>query len=506
MINRRPALLVLIILFSGMSSVCLATAGDLMSQALKSKAAGKLTQAASQLEQAVAVARHDMQKHLALFILADCQVDLKQYTKAVKTLKELYDTVSDPEEKAEALFRLIQVESRRGRKSSAGSYYNDLKKKFRSSAYYELATSFIKAEGLAGAVAQAARHTPQPEAKIKKQPEKQAKPKLETRAKAPAKAPGKKTTASITRPAPKTAAISQAKATGRQSGKQHKTLPAHTALLIKEALTIESTDAKDKLIPQVLKLQDDYKKVKGRPGADRVLFELAHKTADFGEMLEACKLYDQLLKEFPSSAFVEQAYYEAIRLRAALGVHEAVVSWSKAFLAAFPSSEKVASVKALLAYSEKNGQVDLSNAAASKKAIGQVGHAKKDQSHLLNSDSNYAQASRKIKEGKYNLALVDLNALSKKYPAASKLWWDMALVYVQFEDFPAAEIAVKKMLLINPESEEGNSLLGYIQYRLEDYQGAASSYERAGESEGRGVNFFNGKRAAERMQKSAGSQ
>ena len=288
-----------------------------------------------------------------------------------------------------------------------------------------------------------------------------------------------------------------------------------TATLLRSILQVETAtgSAKDELVSRILGLQDSLKDGPEKAGMDKVLMDLAEATTGFGELLEACKTYDKVLTHHPASPLVEKAYFQAIRLRAVLGVHEAVVGWSKAFLAAFPASEYRSQVRALVEYSQAGGQLDLSAGgspvpatAAAKGGAGArsaVGADTSAANAALAADSQYAAASRKMKDGKYTLALVDFNRLAKKYPDAPQIWWDAALVNVQLEDFKKAAVAINRMLELDPGNQDANSLSGYIHYRLENFEEAASAYDQAGEPEGRGVNFFDAKTASERMKKTA---
>jgi len=210
----------------------------------------------------------------------------------------------------------------------------------------------------------------------------------------------------------------------------------------------------------------------------------------------------------PASPLVEKAYFQAIRLRAALGVHEAVIGWSKAFLAAFPASEYRAQVRALVEYAQAGGNLDYGSVdparQTSQKAPAAGRTDMNSENAALTADSQYVAASRKMKDGKYSLALVDFNRLTRKYPNAPQIWWDIALVNVQLEDFKKASQAINRMLELDPGNQDANSLSGYIHYRLENFEEAASAYDQAGEPEGRGVNFFDARNASERMKKSAG--
>lgn len=469
-------------------------ATDLMSLALKNKAAGKTGLAIEQLQQAIDISSSALQKNLARFMLGDCQLESGRHSHAAKTFDELRNSVTGTEEKAEATYRLLQAETFLKNKKKAARLFAEIKKNYRSSPYYELASAFVSAQNLLPAVETSISKKPVPRTESEEKKVAVTKP-----TQVAAKAPGKKEqpTKAATKPEPESVSPTPVKAE-----KSARKVNGATADLLKEALAVTLAENKDEIVSEVLQLQDQLKT--GEGDKDKVIFELAGKTLEFGETLEACKLYDQILNQHPASAYVERAYYESIRLRAVLGVHEAVVSWAKAFLTTFPASQYNPQVKALLFYSENNGQINYSSGSArptaNKKTVSSPGQS--DDSERLKQDSNYQQASRKMKDGKYNLALIDLKNLAQQYPSASQIWWDLALVYVQFEDFPKAENAIKKMLAITPDNEEGNSLLGYIHYRLEDYQQAASAYDRAGEAGGSGVNFFDPKKAAERMKKS----
>ncbi|PKL50188.1 MAG: hypothetical protein CVV42_04150 [Candidatus Riflebacteria bacterium HGW-Riflebacteria-2] len=499
-------------------------ATDLMSAALKQRAAGNIHEAISSFEYALENTDNTVQKNLARFMLGDCQIEAGRHRDAVRTFNELLESVSNPEEQAEAIYRLMQAESALGNRSRAESLFARMRRNHHSSPYYELGQAFMKSEGLrmeadempdaptkedvsvavakkiapqpAPAPAPAPAPEPEPDNKIA------AEPVLSVEEKRPVEKPvvSQKTVRTSdpepTRPAP--GAVK---------------LGAETTRLLRDVLKIESTDgsSKESLATRILSLQDQLKDGADRPGMDKVLLELADCTAAFGESLEACKTYDQLLTNHPASPLVEKAYYEAIRLRAVLGVHEAVIGWAKAFLAAFPTSEYRARVRALVEYSQAGGRVDLGSPAAAP-ASGKVsvaasvsgsGSSPGAANAALAADSGYVAASQKMKDGRYNLALLDFKRLSGKHAQASQIWWDLSLVNVQLEDFVSAEKAIKQMLRLEPDNQDANSLLGYIHYRLENYEEAATAYEQAGESEGRGVNFFDAKNASQRMKKTA---
>ncbi len=561
-------------------------ATDLMSEALKQRAAGNITEAISGFEYASEQAANDTQKNLARFMLGDCQLEAGKFADAADTFTSLSETVKTSEEKAEAIFRLMQAQTGLGNRSRARSLYSQLQRQHSGSPYYELARSFMTTEGLKDALEEdqkpakpsaevaVAPSTPKrpvrpvadnepvaevkPVVAVKKAPavaepvpEPSSEPVVneatevlpdeytevapedsdETATEAtvePAK-PAKvinekqvvKTAGKAARPkavepvpaAPAAPAVSSGKDSVKpvNSGKQ-KRVPAETSALLRDALHVETASGarKDELVSRILSLQDTLKDGPEKAGMDQVLIDLAEATASFGELLEACKTYDKVLTHHPASPLVEKAYYEAIRLRAVLGVHEAVIGWSKAFLAAFPASEYRGRVRALVEYSQAGGNIDLTDggkiepARKQKNEPASVSGDTTSANAALAADSQYVVASKKMKDGKYNLALVDFNRLAKKYPGSPQIWWDTALVHVQLEDFKKAALAINKMLELDPGNEDANSLSGYIHYRLENFEEAASAYNQAGEPEGRGVNFFDAKNASERMKKSAG--
>ncbi len=521
-------------------------ATDMMSEALKQRAAGNLGEAISSLEYAAEQAGNVVQQNLARFMLGDCQLESGRYADAARTFSALSESVKSGEEKAEALFRLLQANSGLGNQSRVNSIFTQLKRDHGRSPYCELAKSFMKTQGFKEEVSSSEpveKENSQPVIVAKTEP---AKPTPAVKKPEPVSKPAKSDSAAavepdddilpderpqpdheitemeeappppeqkpIARPEPAKASKPEVAAPAI-TGKGMKKADPQTATLLRSILQVETAagTAKDELVSRILGLQDSLKDGPEKAGMDKVLMDLAEATTGFGELLEACKTYDKVLTHHPASPLVEKAYFQAIRLRAVLGVHEAVVGWSKAFLAAFPASEYRSQVRALVEYSQAGGQLDLSAGgspatATVKGGSGARSAAGADTSSAnaaLAADSQYAAASRKMKDGKYTLALVDFNRLAKKYPDASQIWWDAALVNVQLEDFKKAAVAINRMLELDPGNQDANSLSGYIHYRLENFEEAASAYDQAGEPEGRGVNFFDAKTASERMKKTA---
>jgi tetratricopeptide (TPR) repeat protein len=534
-------------------------ATDMMSEALKQRAAGNLGEAISSLEYAAEQAGNVVQQNLARFMLGDCQLESGRYADAARTFSALSESVKSGEEKAEALFRLLQANSGLGNQGRVNSIFAQLKRDHGRSPYCELAKSFMKTQGFkeeAASPEPEKKETLQPVVAAKAEPEKptpvakKAEPATKPAKPAPVAAieadddilpderpqpdheitemeeapPPEEKPVARPEPAKTTKAEVPARVSSQKerpaaasapaiAGKGMKKADPQTATLLRSILQVETAtgSAKDELVSRILGLQDSLKDGPEKAGMDKVLMDLAEATTGFGELLEACKTYDKVLTHHPASPLVEKAYFQAIRLRAVLGVHEAVVGWSKAFLAAFPASEYRSQVRALVEYSQAGGQLDLSAGgspatATVKGGSGARSAAGADTSSAnaaLAADSQYAAASRKMKDGKYTLALVDFNRLAKKYPDASQIWWDAALVNVQLEDFKKAAVAINRMLELDPGNQDANSLSGYIHYRLENFEEAASAYDQAGEPEGRGVNFFDAKTASERMKKTA---
>lgn len=497
-------------------------ATDLMSAALKQRAAGNIHEAISSFEYALENTNSPVQRNLARFMLGDCQIEAGLHREAVRTFNELLESVSNPEEQAEAIYRLMQAESALGNRSRAESLFARMRRNHRSSPYYELGQAFMKSEGLrmeadelpetptakkTAVAAVVAPVTPEPAPA----PAPVSAPK-QSKKEAPARS---EIVEEPVAPSPKPAASAPAQPVTRPAPGSVK-LGNETTRLLQSVLRVETAEAdrKEELATRILSLQDSLKDGADRSGMDKVLLELAECTASFGELLEACKTYDQLLSNHPASPLVEKAYYEAIRLRAILGVHEAVIGWAKAFLAAFPTSEYRARVRALVEYSQAGGRVDLGqpvDTSVSAKTVAKNSPSGATTSieaanSALTADSEYTAASQKMKDGRYNLALLDFKRLSGKHAQAPQIWWDLSLVYVQLEEFANAEKAIKQMLRLDPDNQDANSLLGYIHYRLENYEEAATAYEQAGESEGRGVNFFDAKNASQRMKKTAGKR
>lgn len=498
-------------------------ATDLMSEALRQRTSGNLTEAISSFESAYEKASTPMQKNLARFMLGDCQLEAGKFSDAITTFTELSESVTSSEEKAEALFRLMQAHSGLGNKSRVSAIFSQIRSNHRSSPYCELAGAFMKTEGLkeiedaplpvkqtaVAVVSDPVMPDPSP-VHVEAEPEKVAVAEVSLRTKSEPDAETKLESEPETKLELKPGKDVPAQVPASSGLKK---VNSDTATLLNSILNVEKAvgSEKEELVSKILGYQDSLKDGPDKPGMDQVLIDLAESTTRFGELLEACKIYDKVLTYHPTSPLVEKAYYEAIRLRAVLGVHEAVIGWSKAFVAAFPASQYRSKIRALVEYSQAGGKLNLTGGAKAstglRKTDASPSVGDNDSANAaLAADSQFVSASGKMKDGKYNLALVDFNRLSKQHPSASQIWWNIALVHVQLEDFKKAAQAINKMLQLDPGNQDANSLSGYIHYRLENYEEAASAYDQAGEPEGRGVTFFDAKTASERMKKSAGSK
>lgn len=494
---------------------------NIMSDALKHRSSGNLKAAIKGFEQAVDKAPSILQRNLALFMLGDCQMEVGNYSGAVKTFTELSIEGITPDERAEALYKIMEANSNLGKNGAVNQAFSELKKKYSKSAYYEIASAFMKAEktlsldnkdfiykesvtNKSGKTKTASLKNETSQAKVEPKNAKLSETKVKTAdtAKQREKAPPKTT---VTGEGQKIAAKANLPAA--------KKLDARTTAILEEVLYLEpvSDSERDELVSKILSYQDKLKGDERGAGKDKVMFSLAKSTAKFGELLEACKIYDKILSLHPASKYVEEAYFEAIRLRTVLGVYPTVVEWARAFNISFPNSSYKQKVAALVAYSQAGGKIQLSGKKPTTKIDSKVvsnSHSNtaevggtESANSALKASSLYKRALNKMNDGMYSAALNDLKVLASSFPKSSQLWWDTSLVYVQLEEFKEADKSIRKMLLLDPENSDASSLLGYIQYRLENYEEAANAYEQAGEAEGEGLTFYDAKTASQRMKK-----
>lgn len=473
------------------------TATDLMSQALQQRSAGNMSQAVEQLKRAVNAARNPMQKNLALSMLGDSQIQLNDFEGAVKTFKELKKNVTSAEDRAEALFRLIEAEAGRGNFSQAAKLVEQMQQKHANSAYLNLAQSFARARNITLSgdrpSDRAAIPTTKPKATRTQKPQRQ-KPVSIDPAPDHSRTPSGSQHQPAARPQQK---ILQPAAIKPTPIKPTPSKSSVNADLVKTALNIDVLDgnAQEELITDILLLQNKLKQSR-RHDADSLLLQLAEKTLLFGEVVEACQLYDRILSEHPRSKHIETAYYNSIRLRAALDLHSVVVEWADAFLNAFPRSRYREKVVALKHYSELDGKMDLSGAQISRSL--QI-LSPSVQNARIADDNVFQQAQNFIRNDEFEFAAENLRSLASVYPDSTKLWWETTLVYIQLEKFEKAEAAIRRLIRIDPGNEDASSMLGYILYRLEQYEQAANVYDKLKDTQDEGISYFDGRSAAERL-------
>lgn len=296
------------------------------------------------------------------------------------------------------------------------------------------------------------------------------------------------------------------------------TLPSD--LLVYAPLPLPEQEA---LATTILDDQNTLQKNPGAPDNDQVLFRLALNTARFGEHLEACRLFDQLLTSHPSSAKVEEAYFEAIRLRAILRAFPSVRTWGATFIRTFPKSGFRFKVERLVAYAAAQGKkpagaattpktgsrpAPTSQAAPAARPAAQP-QRKADASfqdpasQALRNDQRYRTARGRLDKGHYALAMADLQGLSTEHPQTPLVWYDLALVQIQGKRITDAEQSLNRLLELQPDNPEARSLMGYLHYNAREYGRAKADYEQAGTTDRAGLTFFDPEFAARRMEKSA---
>ena len=477
-----------------------------MTEALKQRSKGNVNSAIKLLNEAIKNSDDVKQKNMAKFMLGDCLIENEKYSDAIEIYEKLLKSSLSSDEKSEALFNLMKAYSSTGDDNKVSQLYKRLVSEAPYASFSEVAKAFYSSlygNNATDSISSTAKKNSNKQNKQNKEKDKNDDDKKI------AKTQNKKTDIKTdnktkVKPEKKQENIDKKQANNKTSiakssnVKSSKKLSKKTTDLLVEILTPKSVSEgkKEELASSILLLQEKLMNNEKSNGADSLLLELANNTADFGEYVEACKTYDKLLNYHPSSPYVEKAYYEAIRLRAILGVHEAVVSWGNAFLKSFPSSAMANKVKALIEYSKLGGNVELekgTNSVDGNKSI-----VSKDINSLLK-DNRYKKATQDVKDGKYEEAIEIFDNLGKEYGNVSQLWWETALVNVQMEDFKSAAKSINKMLELEPNNEDANSLAGYIHYRLENYEEAANAYENVGEADGHGVNFFDAKSASKKM-------
>ncbi|HOT29749.1 MAG TPA: tetratricopeptide repeat protein [Candidatus Ozemobacteraceae bacterium] len=273
-----------------------------------------------------------------------------------------------------------------------------------------------------------------------------------------------------------------------------------------------SGEEREALATQILQDQEIVKANPTAPGADEVLARIAEATARFGEPVEACKVYDRILTEFPRSKLLERAYFEGIRLRAALGLKPMVSQWGKAFLDTFPKSRRADDVRRLVAWADRSAAGDVparpadrekQPTAASEAVKRQEAAGASSREYAPEKDPRYRQAKRRVADNRFSLALNDFLGLTDAHPGVPTLWWELALVQIQLQRYDEAEESLTRLLALQPDNQDARSLLGYVHYHQKDYHQAADDYRQAGASESDGLKFFDSQTAARRMERSS---
>ncbi len=278
------------------------------------------------------------------------------------------------------------------------------------------------------------------------------------------------------------------------------------------ALPPLSGEEREALATQILQDQEIVKANPTAPGTDDVLARIAEATARFGEPVEACKVYDRILTEFPRSKLIERAYFEGIRLRAVLGLKPMVSQWGKVFLDTFPKSRRAGDVRRLVDWADRSASGDVSARPGDrvKKPAAKAEAAKRQEAASASSpeyapekDPRYRQAKRRVADNRFSLALNDFQGLTDAHPDVPTLWWELALVQIQLQRYDEAEESLTRLLALQPDNQDARSLLGYVHYHQKDYNQAADDYRQAGSSENDGLKFFDPQTAARRMERSS---
>lgn len=487
-----PGIICIILLFLSPQIACARpkTANDLLSEALKLRSAGHYAAATDILENLADGLKNPIQQNLARFMLGDCLTRLGKYAQARDVFDEIIASESDEEERAEALYRIAQSWALEGNSGKMRSECRKILDNHAHSPYAKLAGLLMQAETdysspIPGQAHGNAVNPPKPH----KAPESAPTPvKAVQTADLQPKAPGSSVSASI-KPESSASAVKI-----RPVPASHK--PADFASgtnldALKSLLSVSSQNDEERqeLVTQILADQDILKQAPEDALPDHALFRLASNTARFGEYVEACKYYDRLLTSCPASDLVEEAYFESIRLRTVLKMFDQVSEWGRAFKETFPDSKHSAKIQLLMNY-------------AKAQKIQSNSHTKS----IWNPESpKFRQAKRLMNEGRFAMALLDLQSLQKSFPEESELLWEIALVQVQLEKFSEAEKSLQMILSKQPANEEARSLLAYVHYNQKKYSQAAEEYDRISDStnDSQGLDFYDPKDAGKRLKRNA---
>ena len=288
-------------------------ATDMMAEGLKLRSAGNYSSAVRILLDAIDETDVTPQKNFARFMLGDCFILAGRFSDARRVFEEIIESEASDDEKAEAMYRIAQSWSAEGNQTMLRQACTNIKQRFPGSSYAKMAEMLSK--------------TMQPSAKANYEAVAIKSPQSAARPDNPPAKPSR-----VARPAP---AATRAKV---------------SPVRLRQLLNIATTDQgiKEELALHILADQDLLK----QEVSDDLLFRLASSTAAFGEYVESCRYYDRLLTEFPNSELVEAAYFESIRLRAILGLHQIVIEWGRAFKKTFQGSHLSSDVDLLVSNAE----------------------------------------------------------------------------------------------------------------------------------------------------------
>ena len=262
-----------VLLCSGISYASKTT--DLMSDALKQRSKGNISGAIKGFKQAVDSAPTLLQRNLALFMLGDCQMETSQYSDAVTTFSELSKKATTPDERAEALYKLMEANSNLGNSDKVSEAYSELKRKYPKSAYREIGDAFMKAENIMESEYTGPIDIEEPKVPVEKTvKENKTVAKSETKiAKAETKPvkPTEKKPKAETKPTQTVAKPAPAKST--TGGKK---LDNRTTAILDEILRVEpvSDSERDDLVSKILSYQDKLKDGEKAPAKTKLCLVL----------------------------------------------------------------------------------------------------------------------------------------------------------------------------------------------------------------------------------------
>ncbi|MBI3039772.1 tetratricopeptide repeat protein [bacterium] len=499
-------------IFSAQSAI------NLMQEATKFRFSGNLQSAISNLRNAAQIATKPIQKNLARLMLGDCLIEAKSHREAITIYQELLSAPNlNEEEESEACFRIAQCYKVLKEENNMRTKCQELLLKYPDGPYAELAKSLIYPKFDRTSVPIREDCSPskntvhiqpvpaltEPKTKSQIQYESGASKNPQTNFSSDVSKNNRKVIFST-----KNESLKGDK--GEEPEKFDVTNSSSDAFnspadaVTKRLLTIGKVNQarREILTMEILRLQEQQKKAPGGIPGDKLLFSLASKTAAFGEIMEACRLYDTILTKYPNSKYVETSYFEAIRLRAILRMFPAVLRWGEVFMKTFPKSTYLNPLKSLMKYAEKAKTLPSRRASgkpikASEKETKNAGNE-----NQLAKDPLFILSSRYVSSGKFELATSGFKALSKRFPRSPRVWWELALVQIQQKHNGDAEKSLQTLLALDPKNGEANSLLGYIHYQRKEFQKAANAYINAGPTAKKGLAFFDPEYAAKKMQDS----